>query len=194
MKIRFGLVPLFFILSCGKQETSTTTERIDSTYVIRGNAIAKISFETISGELQKALVHGGIENALYYCNERAYPITDSLAMAHHVSIKRVSNKNRNPRNRTDKVEDYLIKGFSIELSEGKELSPKLILKDDTIVFYKPIITNALCLNCHGTPGKELTFQNDSIIRKLYPHDKAVGYSANQLRGLWRIGFAKNYEK
>jgi hypothetical protein len=193
MKIWVPLLPVLMLISCGSKESSTT-ERIDSTYVSRGNVIAKISFETISGELQKALADGGIENALHYCNERAYPITDSLAIAHGVSIKRVSNKNRNPSNRSDKVEDYLIKGFSIELSEGKELTPKLILKDDTILFYKPIITNALCLNCHGTAGRELTLQNDSLIRKLYPYDKAVGYQVNQLRGLWRIGFAKNNEK
>lgn len=157
----------------------------------RGNTIAKISFETISGELKKALANGDIEHALRYCNENAYPITDSLAKANEVTIKRVSNKNRNPRNKSDKMEDFLMKGFGIDLSEGNELTPKLILKDDSVIFYKPIITQAFCLNCHGEPGKEITFRNDSIIQTLYPRDKAVGYKANELRGLWRIGFKKN---
>jgi hypothetical protein len=190
MKILFFVLTLFVLVSCGRKERSQIAERPDSTYVLQGNAITKISFETISRELQKALANGGIENALRYCNERAYPITDSLAQAHAVSIRRVSNKNRNPRNQSDKMEEYLIKGFSIELSEGKELTPKLVLKDDSVIFYKPILTNALCLNCHGTPGKEITHSNDSIIRQLYPSDKAVGYQQNQVRGLWRIGFAK----
>lgn len=157
----------------------------------RGNTIAKISFETISGELKKALANGDIEHALRYCNENAYPITDSLAKANEVTIKRVSNKNRNPRNKSDKMEDFLMKGFGIDLSEGNDLTPKLILKDDSVIFYKPIITQAFCLNCHGEPGKEITFRNDSIIQTLYPRDKAVGYKANELRGLWRIGFKKN---
>lgn len=181
-------MPFILILACGGKEATTTTEKIDSTYVIRGNAISKISFETISGELQRALASGGIENALHYCNERAYPITDSLALVHKVSIKRVSNKNRNPRNKADNMEEYLIKGFGIDLNEGNDLSPKVILKDDSIIFYKPIITQGLCLNCHGTPGKEITFSNDSLIQSLYPRDKAVGYQLNQIRGLWRIGF------
>ncbi len=190
MKKLICLAPFLLLFACGSKETSQTVEKIDSVYLKKGNMIAKISFETISGELQKALANGGIENALHYCNERAYPITDSLAAANQVTIKRVSNKNRNPFNKADKMEEYLIKGFGIDLSEGHELSPKMVLKDDSVIFYKPIITQALCLNCHGTPGKDITFGNDSLIQALYPRDKAVGYQVNQLRGLWRIGFKK----
>jgi hypothetical protein len=190
MKKYLLLIPFALLFACGSKDTSQTSEKIDSVYLKKGNMIAKISFETISGELQKALANGGIENALHYCNERAYPITDSLAAAHQVSIKRVSNKNRNPRNKADKMEEFLIKGFGIDLSEGNDLSPKVVLKDDSVIFYKPIITQGLCLNCHGTPGKEITFSNDSLIQSLYPRDKAVGYQENQLRGLWRIGFKK----
>lgn len=179
------------LLSCGTDKKNETVEKIDTVYMTRGNSIAKISFETISGELKKALANGDIEHALRYCNENAYPITDSLAKANEVTIKRVSNKNRNPSNKSDKMEDFLMKGFGIDLSEGNDLTPKLILKDDSVIFYKPIITQAFCLNCHGEPGKEITFRNDSIIQTLYPRDKAVGYKANELRGLWRIGFKKN---
>jgi hypothetical protein len=190
MKKLVYLIPFALLFACSSKDASQTTEKIDSVYLKKGNMIAKISFETISGELQKALANGGIENALHYCNERAYPITDSLAVANQVTIKRVSNKNRNPRNKADKMEEYLIKGFGIDLSEGNDLSPKVVLKDDSVIFYKPIITQALCLNCHGTPGKEITFSNDSLIQSIYPRDKAVGYQENQLRGLWRIGFKK----
>jgi len=190
MKYIIMIPGLLFMMSCSKPLKERVTEKIDSIYFTNGNKIAKISFETISGELKKALANGGIEHALRYCNENAYPITDSLAAAHQVSIKRVSNKNRSPRNKADDMEDYLIKGFGIDLSEGKDLSPKAILKDDSVIFYKPILTQGLCLNCHGTPGKEITFSNDSLIQSLYPNDKAIGYQVNQLRGLWRIGFKK----
>ncbi len=188
MKNIIYLLCLIFMMSCSKAPKEQATEKIDSTYIIKGNRIAKISFETISGELQKALANGSIESALRYCNVNAFPITDSLAAAHQVSIRRVSDKTRNPRNKADKMEEFLMKGFGIDLSEGNDLSPKLVLKDDSVIFYKPIITQALCLNCHGVPGKDITFSNDSLIQALYPRDKAVGYQANQLRGLWRIGF------
>lgn len=188
MKTLIYFLLILVLAACGTKETSQVPERIDSTYVIQGNVIAKIAFETISSELKQAMQAGGIEHALNYCNENAYPITDSLARAHQVSIRRVSNKNRNPRNEANKMEEFLIKGFGIDLGEGKELTPKLVLKDDTILFYKPIITQPLCLTCHGTPDRELAFSTDTLIRKLYPRDKAIGYQNNQVRGLWRIGF------
>lgn len=191
MKYFVYLLSVILFASCSKTPHESKVEKIDSTYLISGNQISKISFETISGELKQALADGGIEHALKYCNENAMPITDSLARAHQVSIKRVSNKNRNPHNKADSMEEFLIKGFGIELSEGKELIPKLVLKDDSVIYYKPIVTQALCLNCHGVPGKEITFSNDSLIQSLYPRDKAIGYQNNQLRGLWRIGFKKN---
>ena len=191
MKNILYLLCLILTISCSKAPQEQSAEKIDSTYIIKGNRIAKISFETISGELQKALANGSIESALRYCNVHAYPIADSLSAVYSVSIKRVSDKNRNPRNKTDKMGDFMMKGFGIDLSEGNDLSPKLVMKDDSVIFYKPIITQALCLNCHGVPGKDITFSNDSLIQSLYPRDKAVGYQANQLRGLWRIGFKKN---
>ncbi len=188
--IMYLLSFIFLLMACSKAPQEQAVEKIDSTYLSQGNKIVKISFETISGELQKALANGSIESALRYCNVNAYPITDSLATSFQVSIKRLSDKNRNLRNKTDKMGDFMMKGFGIDLSEGNDLSPKLVLKDDSVIFYKPIITQALCLNCHGVPGKDITFSNDSLIQALYPRDKAVGYQVNQLRGLWRIGFKK----
>jgi hypothetical protein len=191
MKKLIYLLPFTLLCACGGKETTQTIEKIDSTFIVRGNAIARISFETISGELKRALESGGIDHALRYCNERAYPITDSLALANQVSIRRVSNRNRNPRNKADKLEEFLIKGFGNDLNVEKELTPRLVLKDDSIIYYQAILTQPLCLTCHGMPEKELTIETDALIRSLYPKDKAIGYQVNQVRGLWRIGFKQN---
>jgi hypothetical protein len=179
-------------ISCNSKKTLQSYSQIDTTYISRGNTIVKLSFETLNGELQKAMQRGGIDSALHYCNLRAYPLTDSLSVEYEASIKRVSNKARNPRNQAGELETFMIKGFGNDLNEGNTLTPKLVLKDDSVLFFKPIITQPLCLTCHGTPGKEVAFSTDSTIQKLYPADKAVGYSNNQVRGIWRIAFkAKN---
>lgn len=177
-----------FTISCKGKKTLESYTQLDTTYLSRGNTIAKLSFEALSGELQKTMQRGGIDSALRYCNLRAYPLTDSLSAAHQVSIKRMSNKVRNPRNKADELAEFMIKGFGIDLSEGNAITPKLVLKDDSILFFKPILTQPLCLTCHGTPGKEVAFRTDSTIQKLYPRDKAVGYQNNQVRGVWRIAF------
>ncbi len=53
----------------------------------------------------------------------------------------------------------------------------------TISFYAPIITNALGLQCHGTPDEQIQPETMAKLRMLYPSDKAVGYGENQVRGL-----------
>ena len=186
MLLSLALVVIF--ISCNSKKTLQSYSQLDTTYISRGNAIARLSFETLSGELQRAMQHGGIDSALLYCNLRAYPITDSLSLVHHAAIKRVSTKVRNPRNKADELATFMAKGFGIDVSEGKAITPKLVLKDDSVLFFKPIITQPLCLACHGTPGKEVAFSTDSTIQKLYPRDKAVGYKNNEVRGVWRIAF------
>lgn len=186
------LLAFVVLISCNSKKTLQSYSQLDTTYISRGNAIAKLSFETLSGELQKAMQQGGIDSALHYCNLNAYPLTDSLSVVHKAAIKRMSNKARNPKNKADELATFMIKGFGNDLNEGNTLTPKLVLKDDSVLFFKPIITQPLCLACHGTPGKEVAFSTDATIQKLYPTDKAVGYSTNQVRGVWRIAFkAKN---
>lgn len=191
MKMLLYLLLISSLLACGNKKSDQKHESIDSTYITQGNALVKISFETISGELKHAMQNGGIEHALKYCNENAYPLTDSLSKANQVSIKRVSNLYRNPNNKADKIEEFMIKGFGNDLNEKKEITPRLVLKDDSVIFYKAIIMQPLCLTCHGQPNKDLAFSTDTLIQRLYPRDKAIGYQVNQVRGLWRIGFKKN---
>jgi hypothetical protein len=191
MKMLLYLLLISSLLACGNKKSDQKHESIDSTYITQGNALVKISFETISGELKRAMQNGGIEHALKYCNENAYPLTDSLSKANQVSIKRVSNLYRNPNNKADKIEEFMIKGFGNDLNEKKEITPRLVLKDDSVIFYKAILTQPLCLTCHGQPDKDLAFSTDTLIQRLYPRDKAIGYEVNQVRGLWRIGFKKN---
>jgi hypothetical protein len=46
----------------------------------------------------------------------------------------------------------------------------------------------MCLQCHGKPQQELTTVTLNKIKTLYPDDKAIGYSENQVRGIWHITF------
>jgi len=59
---------------------------------------------------------------------------------------------------------------------------------ETLNYYKPILTAlSACLQCHG-PEEEINPETLQKIKTLYPNDKATGYSINELRGLWKIGF------
>ena len=57
-----------------------------------------------------------------------------------------------------------------------------------IHFFKPILLQPLCLNCHGTPGKQIQNSTLAKIQVLYPSDQAFDYKEGDLRGVWHIVF------
>jgi len=154
----------------------------------RGMEIAKTSQQALGKNLKTQLQKNGVIGALEFCNIEAIPITDSMATVHNATLKRVSDKPRNPNNQANEVELHHINTFKNQLAEGKEITPIYTKQGDQVEFYTPIITNGMCLLCHGTPGEELEYTNLTNIKKHYPKDKAVGYGANEVRGIWSIEF------
>lgn len=124
--------------------------------------------------------------ALTFCKAEAYRLTDSTATAKKRKIKRVTDKPRNPANQASPEEIDLMDAYRTSLAKGGVLEPIYTYSKGEHYFYNPIVTSELCLRCHGTPGVQITEEVMERIRDLYPEDRAIGYEANQLRGMWRI--------
>ena len=133
-----------------------------------------------------ALQRGGTEEAIPFCNIKALPLTDSMAHAYGAKIKRVTNKARNPSNAADDFEVAIIDKYRQQLSEGGTLHPQVRDDSGTNVYYFPIVTNAMCLQCHGTPGVEVQQVTVDQLKTYYPQDKAINYVPNEIRGLWKV--------
>jgi cytochrome c2 len=140
--------------------------------------------KVLGKNLMGAIQNEGVLHALQFCNVQAMPLTDSMSMVHNATVRRVSNKPRNPMNRANSEEEKHIQYFQQLINEGKD--PEPIVKEIATgyQFYYPIVTNDMCLKCHGTPEKEVALK----IAELYPNDEAVGYGENQVRGIWSIVF------
>ncbi|MEZ4910485.1 MAG: DUF3365 domain-containing protein [Saprospiraceae bacterium] len=161
--------------------TANTIEDIGLMYALdTKNVLGKHLMGTIQAK--------GTVEALAFCNEKAYPLTDSMSMQYHATIKRVSDKPRNPNNLANKNELEKIAFFKSALSSGDEIKPIVERVEDTNIFYYPITTNSMCLQCHGKPNDHITSDVMATIQKLYPKDLAVGYDVNQVRGIWSITF------
>ncbi len=139
--------------------------------------------KNLMGTIQKK----GTVEAMAFCNEAAYPLTDSMAVVYNASIKRVSDKPRNQENRANSKEKDYINKFKTVLADNQELAPIIEESLESVNFYYPITTNTMCLQCHGT---NLDSDVSNIIKRLYPNDLAIGYSENEVRGIWRIAFDK----
>ena len=133
-----------------------------------------------------ALQRGGTQEAIPFCNIKAIPITDSVALAANTRIQRVTNKPRNPDNKANAYEVSLIDEYQTAIATGKTLQPHTTEVSGYDTYYFPILTNAMCLQCHGQPGREVQEVTLENLKQYYPEDRALGYGPNEVRGLWKV--------
>lgn len=192
LSLFFGV--LLISIACQNNANTKKLTLDDATqklYLEKGKLIAGKSFATLAGNLQKSLAEGGVTNAIQYCNLAALPLIDSLSEAHQANIRRTSLKVRNPQDTPSELEKEILEQYHVQEETGKELQAKVQQIDDkTISFFAPIKVNAFCLQCHGKIQETLTIENHKLIKQFYPEDKAFGYVAGDLRGMWHIQFVK----
>lgn len=155
-------------------------------------SLARRTKGILGKNLMAALQSGGPAHAVPFCNERAIPLTDSMSTALGATIRRVSDKPRNPDNRaTGRAADYLAAGHAA-LHAGSSVDPAIFEDGDGMyTAFVPIMTNDMCLQCHGDRGNTLTDDTHQLILARYPNDQAVGYASNHLRGAWQIQFRRD---
>ena len=143
--------------------------------------------KTILGKnLMAALQKGGAEHALAFCSERALHLTDSMSQVLQADIRRVSDRNRNPQNKANKEETAYIHRMAAQIAAGKKPTVEINREGDRSLAYIPIVTDKMCLQCHGKEGSEVLPATLSKIRAIYPADQATGYSINEIRGAFVV--------
>lgn len=151
-----------------------------------GGQIARKAQAVLGSNLKQALNSKGPEYALSFCSTRAIALTDSMGLAQHAIVKRVSDKNRNPKNAATPEELAYITATKEALAKGLPAEPKLIAAEGSFIGYYPIMTNTMCLQCHGKPLEDIKESTYTKIGELYPQDKAFAYKADELRGIWVV--------
>ena len=194
MKFIVILLSALLFLACDKKrDTSKETDEISIenkiSYSELGMEYATTTQKTLGKNLMEKIQEGGAIEALNFCNIEAIPLTDSMSTKYNASIKRVSDKNRNSSNQANAEELKYIEKFKRDVLDENAINPIIVEKESKVHFYYPITTNAMCLQCHGKP-ENIKPEVITNINKLYPNDLAIGYSANEVRGIWSIAFDK----
>lgn len=177
-----------------KEMESRELKRLtDAEIMAKGEEVAKaalaVTQQTFQKELMKAIQSEGVPGAITYCNTNAMDIVRKLEDSLNISIKRVTDKPRNPADSLTGIEKEIWEAYAYApanaASQIQELNPT------ELIFTKPIlISSGVCLNCHGKIGEELTEKNHQLISGLYPSDSATGYKLGDLRGMWRLVIPK----
>lgn len=174
----------------GEQKRKVQTNFQDLPYADRGLKYALSTKSVLGKNLMGAIQKKGTLAALAFCNERAYPLTDSMAVVHNAHIKRVSDKPRNSKNKANAEELEYINAFKQVAKNNEEAKPIVKELNNKVSVYYPITTNTMCLQCHGKPNETLNRITLNKIKTLYPLDKAIGYDINEVRGIWNVTFDK----
>ena len=172
--------------SSEKNNTNKIAKTAKQDYLNKGLEIALATQSILGKNLLTAIQNVGTAGALEFCNTRAIPLTDSMAVVLNAQIKRVSDKNRNADNAANQMEIVYINQVKRALKKNGEVKPQLQEMNNKMVGYYPILTNNMCLKCHGNPSEDLDVKTYEVLKDRYPNDKAVGYLANELRGIWVI--------
>lgn len=186
---------MLILISCeqAKKEKKLSKDEIRQEAMEEGNRIALETQQALASQLKFIIERDGIPQALKYCNVHAYPIVDSLEKKHDVGIKRASLHVRNPKDKPDEEEADILAEYESAIANGQTPSPVVILDDKQVRYARPIIlSNQLCLNCHGIIGKDIKENHYEVIRALYPEDNATGFKLGDLRGIWSIKFNREY--
>jgi hypothetical protein len=158
-----------------------------------GDEISTEAQSQLITALQNAIGEKGIPGAIEFCNVQALPILNEVASKYNVKIRRASHRYRNPEDKPLDFEELILDAYAYNLENDISNEPNIQkLENGEILFYSKAIhiPNALCLNCHGTIGKEISPETEIKLMELYPEDKATGHKLGDLRGIWSIQIPK----
>lgn len=175
-------------INTGKMSAKTDREKTPTDI---GLEYALGTKKVLGKNLMTTIQDKGTLAALNFCNQNAYPLTDSMSVKFNAIIKRVSDKPRNQKNKASQKELDVIHQYKQLVSEKATINPIIEKSGNDIQFYYPIITNSMCLQCHGTPNEQIKPITLKKITALYPKDMATGYDVDQVRGIWSISFRTN---
>ena len=149
---------------------------------------AKVKIQTFSQELksnlQQAIKHGGLEAGIEVCQQKAPQIAQEMS-SDGWTISRTSLKARNENNQPNPWQKQVLQAFQQKLEQGSPVGKLSFSSHDDSSFklMKAIPIGPLCLSCHGT---QIPISVKNKLNELYPNDKAVNFSLQDIRGAFVI--------
>ncbi len=152
--------------------------------------VAAAMLKELGQKLKAAMGEGGPINAIGVCNTEAPAIASRIGTKEKITITRVSTRARNPvlgvpndwqAEALKQFEDGLAKGQAPAEMEYVQAVKAGGGSRMELRYAKPIVTQAMCLACHGDP-EHIQADVKTKLDQLYPNDKATGYKVGELRG------------
>ncbi len=166
------------------QATDTDTQiRIEAAQTATGEFLKRLG-----GTLKSEMKNNGPESAITVCRDIAPEIASDISLKNGWQVSRVSSKARNSMMAIpDSWEQTVLRDFEKRAANGEKLKTMFhaeVVEEPagkSLRYMKAIGTAPLCLSCHGS-SEQIPANVQAKLDAFYPHDKATGYKAGELRG------------
>jgi len=148
----------------------------------RGAELLKPFKAELQSALRTGLEQGPIE-AIDACRVKAPEIAAELSRG-DTRLGRSSHRLRNPLNASPEWVSPVLQAYLDD--DANRASRAVPLPNGRWGYVEPIVTQPLCLTCHG---KAVPAEVTARIRVAYPEDRAVDFDAGDLRGVFWIEFS-----
>ncbi len=182
---KLSLALLLMLQSFALQADETNATQAQNSHIPDGIKYIKMLGGALKSELQQHLkADPSGKEALDFCSSKAEEITKSIndKLPEGASVRRTALNYRNKNNAPDPIDQGIMEVFKKAADEHK-LTPQNIIKIEDgnyTRYYKPLLTKAVCLKCHGT---EVSDDLKNLIKEKYPNDKALGFKNGDFRGV-----------
>jgi hypothetical protein len=167
---------------------ANAAEDASEAQISEARQVAQELVQRLGGELKKQLVAGSVEGAVGVCRQIAPSIASELSIRNGWKVSRVTLRPRNPLlGQADPWEQLVLMEFEQRLTAGskpEDLEAAMIVEEPNgrfMRYMKALPAVPMCLTCHGG-GADIPTAVRAAIERDYPHDRATGYKAGEIRG------------
>lgn len=189
MKNRFLLISLMTSTLLFATDNNTTTE-VNATQLTpkeEGVKYIKMLGGTLKKNLQAQMKADktGL-SAMKFCTHKADELTKEVnsKLPKNATVRRTTLQSRNPNNQPDALDSAVMQQMISDMNGTKNEIGKPILVEtiNSYRVYKALVTQPVCLKCHGN-AQQITPEIQKMIQENYPKDQATKFKAGDLRGV-----------
>jgi hypothetical protein len=182
-------VLLIAVFSAGLVQAQTVPAGLTPAEVESTRGVASALLNQLGQALKTSITNDGPVAAVGVCKDVAPSIAASLSSQQGVQVKRVGTRVRNPNAGVPNGwQKEALSEFESRLAQGEKPADLEYWRvvggaqgKRELRFAKAIVTQQLCITCHGKP-EDIPAPLLEKIRAEYPQDDAIGYRVGQLRG------------
>ncbi|NDC07983.1 MAG: DUF3365 domain-containing protein [Oxalobacteraceae bacterium] len=180
---------LIAVFSAGLVQAQTVPAGLTPAEVESTRGVASALLNQLGQALKISITNDGPVAAVGVCKDVAPSIAASLSSQQGVQVKRVGTRVRNPNAGVPNGwQKEALSEFESRLAQGEKPADLEYWRvvdgaqgKRELRFAKAIVTQQLCITCHGKP-EDIPAPLLEKIRAEYLQDDAIGYRVGQLRG------------